>query len=91
MADSDCAVTDAGDQDRALTLRVVGLFAILVASAVGVWLPWFTRAKGLELATFFGTVFAAGVVLATGFVHILPDGGETAHALSRQRYGSYFR
>lgn len=69
-----CLLTD-GDDNGAQTIRIVGLFVILVASALGVWLPWFTKARGLQSVTFFGTVFAAGIILATAFVHILPDGG----------------
>ncbi|CAL8469946.1 g9488 [Coccomyxa elongata] len=54
-------------------LRIGGLFIILVASAVGAFLPLLSGDNRLPKVYVLGQAFAAGVVLATGFVHVLPD------------------
>jgi zinc transporter 1/2/3 len=56
-----------------LTLRLVGLFTILAASLLGVLLPLSSAASRQPLLFFMARVAGAGVVLATGFVHVLPD------------------
>ena len=69
--DHDCSGGPA-DFNRALGLRIAGLFGILAAGLVGVAVPWLSsRASGLKGVFFLGKTFASGVVLATGFVHVL--------------------
>jgi hypothetical protein len=49
-----------------LGLRIGGLFGILVCSAVGVMIPYFTYTIKLNSLFFLLRAFAAGVVLTTG-------------------------
>ncbi|MCO5610758.1 hypothetical protein L7F22_064999 [Adiantum nelumboides] len=63
--------------ELAFHLKVAAIFAILCAGAIGVALPLL----GKKLSAFkadgpyfaVAKAFAAGVILATGFVHMLPD------------------
>ena len=68
----NCQLGPVGNTDSALGLRVAALFAILAASTLGALLPLLSKNR-LRFEFFLGKVFAAGVVTATGFVHILPD------------------
>ena len=61
-------------QHASVALRVGGLFAILGGSAVLTFLPLIIRGR-FEKFNYLGSVFAAGVILATAFAHILPDAG----------------
>ncbi|RRT49327.1 hypothetical protein B296_00037888 [Ensete ventricosum] len=79
MAATSCATDDAAEECRdgeaALRLKVAAIAAILVAGAVGVAIPLVGRKQRL-LRTDGGLfvcakAFAAGVILATGFVHML--------------------
>ncbi|XP_062231643.1 zinc transporter 9-like [Phragmites australis] len=78
VADCDCsASTDEGsDKARALTLKIIAIFCILVASSVGSAIPLLGQrflALRPDTDLFFAVKgFAAGVILATAFVHILP-------------------
>lgn len=83
MGTTDCGKdTDAGcrDEELALHLKTIAIFIILLTSACGVALPLLGRR--LKCLRSDGTVFvlakafAAGVILATGFVHMLPDAQE---------------
>lgn len=71
------------DDAAALRLKQVAMAAILVAGVLGVGLPLAgrkRRALRTDSAAFLAAkAFAAGVILATGFVHMLHDG---EHALS---------
>ncbi|KAJ6410598.1 hypothetical protein OIU84_007361 [Salix udensis] len=65
------------DKARALTLKIIAIVAILVSSMIGVGAPLFTRSipalhpdKSLFVIV---KAFAAGIILATGFMHVLPD------------------
>ncbi|XP_072985087.1 zinc transporter 4, chloroplastic-like [Typha latifolia] len=75
-AESDGCRNDAA----ALRLKIVAIAAILIAGVVGVAIPLvgkkrrFLRTDG-GLFIFF-KAFAAGVILATGFVHMLDDAEE---------------
>ncbi|CAF0803063.1 unnamed protein product [Adineta ricciae] len=64
-----------------LTLHIVSVFVLLVVSFVGASLSVVSnRFKALRINPIvlnFGKFFGSGVVLATGFVHILPDAMET--------------
>ncbi|PAN17646.1 hypothetical protein PAHAL_3G146300 [Panicum hallii] len=71
------------DDAAALRLKEVAMAAILVAGVLGVGLPLAgrkRRAMRTDSAAFMAAkAFAAGVILATGFVHMLHD---AQHALS---------
>ncbi|KAF8731820.1 hypothetical protein HU200_015759 [Digitaria exilis] len=79
----DCGATAAGDgasggdHARAKTLKVAAFFSILVCGALGCLLPVLGRRVPALRADgdvfFLVKAFAAGVILATGFIHILPD------------------
>ncbi|KAF9668177.1 hypothetical protein SADUNF_Sadunf15G0101900 [Salix dunnii] len=65
------------DKARALTLKIIAIVSILVSSMIGVGAPLFTRSipalhpdKSLFVIV---KAFAAGIILATGFMHVLPD------------------
>ncbi|XP_078437447.1 fe(2+) transport protein 1-like [Wolffia australiana] len=65
------------DKKEAMKLKGIAIGVILVASMAGVSLPLFSRlvpALGPE-KNLFAVVkaFASGVILATGFMHVLPD------------------
>ncbi|KZV21659.1 putative zinc transporter 10-like [Dorcoceras hygrometricum] len=70
---------DAGciDKKKALPLKIIAIFSILVTSMIGVGLPLVTRsipALSPERRLFvIVKAFAAGIILATGFMHVLPD------------------
>ncbi|XP_020100881.1 zinc transporter 8-like [Ananas comosus] len=76
--DDDCSAGD-GDRDRsrALPLKIAAFVSILVCGAIGCCLPHLSRtvpALRPDRDVFFAIkAFAAGVILATGFIHILPD------------------
>ncbi|RLM66534.1 zinc transporter 9-like [Panicum miliaceum] len=82
LAIAEC--TASGDEDsdkgRALTLKIIAIFSILVASSVGCAIPSLGRrfpALHPDTDLFIAVkAFAAGVILATAFVHILPDAFE---------------
>ncbi|KAL3692348.1 hypothetical protein R1sor_005999 [Riccia sorocarpa] len=68
------------DKDEAIRLKVGAIGAILLAGALGVALPLLGK-NSKYLRTdgnffFVAKAFAAGVILATGFVHMLPDAEE---------------
>lgn len=66
-----------GNKDRALKYKLMAIASILIAGSVGVCLPILGKAFPAlrpERDVFFVIkAFAAGVILSTGFVHILPD------------------
>ncbi|TKY47900.1 Zinc transporter 1 [Spatholobus suberectus] len=68
------------DKAKALRYKIATLVSILVASAFGVCIPLLGKViptLSPEKDIFFIIkAFAAGVILATGFTHILPDGFE---------------
>ncbi|XP_048540876.1 zinc transporter 10-like isoform X2 [Triticum urartu] len=72
------------DEEAALRLKMVAVAAILVAGAAGVAIPLVGRrwrggaaAAGGGGSTFvLAKAFAAGVILATGFVHMMHDAEE---------------
>ncbi|XP_073026533.1 probable zinc transporter 10 [Primulina eburnea] len=73
------AEDDAGciDKKKALPLKIIAIVSILVTSMIGVCLPLFTRsipALQPDRSLFvIVKAFAAGIILATGFMHVLPD------------------
>ncbi|CAN6203465.1 unnamed protein product, partial [Urochloa humidicola] len=70
----------AGDRARARALKIAAFFSILVCGALGCVLPVLGRRVPALRADgdvfFLVKAFAAGVILATGFIHILPDAFE---------------
>ncbi|CAN6249649.1 unnamed protein product [Urochloa humidicola] len=81
-ADCECedSTNDDSDKRKALNLKIIAIFSILVSSAIGCAIPSLGRrfpALRPETDLFFAVkAFAAGVILATAFVHILPDAFE---------------
>ena len=72
--------SDCRDETMAFHLKMIAILSILFAGALGIALPLLGR-KLMSLNTdgpYFLLVkaFAAGVILATGFVHILPDASD---------------
>ncbi|XP_060201052.1 fe(2+) transport protein 1-like [Lycium barbarum] len=65
------------NKNEALKLKLVAIASILVTSMIGVCLPLFSRTiPALQPDTnLFVLVkaFASGVILATGYMHVLPD------------------
>ncbi|GMH11835.1 hypothetical protein Nepgr_013676 [Nepenthes gracilis] len=83
MSNSSCTSSDeesCRDDTAALTLKVVAIFAILFAGVTGIAIPLFGKKRRFlrtDSNLFVAAkAFAAGVILATGFVHMLPDGTE---------------
>ncbi|KAF5480455.1 hypothetical protein F2P56_001203 [Juglans regia] len=83
------------DKDKALRYKLVAIASILVAGAIGVSIPIlgkFIPALRPEMDMFFVIkAFAAGVILATGFIHVLPDAFEnlTSPCLSENPWGKF--
>ncbi|KAM7270135.1 hypothetical protein ACFE04_029349 [Oxalis oulophora] len=69
---------------EALKFKIVAIVVILVASAIGVSLPLLvSNISYLAPDTcifFLIKAFAAGVILATGFIHVLPDAFESLNS-----------
>ncbi|CAM6086797.1 unnamed protein product [Calypogeia fissa] len=77
---TDCSQTidlTCRDKTYALHLKIGAIFAIFTASTLGVLIPLVgKKAKYLRTDTnffFVAKAFAAGVILATGFCHMMPD------------------
>ncbi|XP_054791368.1 zinc transporter 8-like [Prosopis cineraria] len=83
------------DRDKAMRYKIAAIASILVASAIGVLIPVigkFVPALSPEKDIFFVIkAFAAGVILATGFIHVLPDAFEslTSPCLSDHPWGDF--
>ncbi|KAK7309932.1 hypothetical protein RJT34_07074 [Clitoria ternatea] len=65
------------DKVEALKLKIIAIFAILVTSMVGICLPIFSRVvpalqPDRDLFVLV-KAFASGVILATGYMHVMPD------------------
>ncbi|XP_052202830.1 fe(2+) transport protein 1-like [Diospyros lotus] len=65
------------DKAIALKLKLVAVASILAASMIGICLPLFSRAvpalKPDRNLFVLVKAFASGVILATGYMHVLPD------------------
>ncbi|KAG6485158.1 zinc transporter 10-like [Zingiber officinale] len=82
IATTNCAAAEEADGCRddyaALRLKMVAFTVILLAGAVGVAIPLIGRRVRTDSGVFvFVKAFAAGVILATGFVHML-DAAESS-------------
>ncbi|KAJ3700347.1 hypothetical protein LUZ61_004052 [Rhynchospora tenuis] len=80
-AGCDCSEDDSdGNKTEARKLQIVAIFTIMFASAVGCTIPalgrWFPIVSPEKDYFFIIKAFAAGVILATSFIHILPDAFE---------------
>ncbi|KAL9254790.1 Zinc transporter 1-like protein [Drosera capensis] len=79
VGDCTCDLSDSDSDPKSATLkyRIGALFAILIGGTLGVTLPMLSRkipSLSPENDIFFVIKsFAAGVILSTGFIHILPD------------------
>ena len=65
------------DKAKAMKLKIIAIFVILIASMAGIALPLLSRyfpAFSMEKPLFsIVKAFASGVILSTGFMHVLPD------------------
>lgn len=83
------------DKSKALRYKIAALVSILVAGAIGVCIPLLGKvisALSPEKDTFFIIkAFAAGVILSTGFIHVLPDAFEnlTSPCLKEHPWGEF--
>ncbi|MBA0701043.1 hypothetical protein Goari_000079 [Gossypium aridum] len=87
------------DEDRnkplALKYKMAAIVSILVAGAIGVCFPLLGKtidALRPEKDIFFVIkAFAAGVILSTGFIHVLPDATEnlTSPCLNENPWGKF--
>ncbi|KAF8412722.1 hypothetical protein HHK36_000691 [Tetracentron sinense] len=75
----ECRPESGGCNDKAaaLPLKIIAIASILVTSMIGVCLPLVTRSISAlhpDRSLFvIVKAFAAGIILATGFMHVLPD------------------
>ncbi|KMZ68625.1 hypothetical protein ZOSMA_235G00320 [Zostera marina] len=73
------------NKSKALDLKIIAIFSILVTSIIGVVLPLFSRyIPALRPdRKFFVLIkaFASGVILATGYMHLLPDSFDSLNSL----------
>ncbi|KAI3921392.1 hypothetical protein MKW98_013326 [Papaver atlanticum] len=96
-AECTCDPPEDGDHNKkeALKYKIVAFVSILAAGAVGVALPQLGKkipALKPEKDIFFVIkAFAAGVILATGFIHILPDAFDdlTSPCLNENPWGNF--
>ncbi|KAE8676337.1 Zinc transporter 3 [Hibiscus syriacus] len=83
------------DKSQALKLKMAAIASILVAGAIGVCFPMLgktVKALRPEKNIFFIIKsFAAGVILSTGFIHVLPDATEnlTSPCLNENPWGKF--
>ncbi|KAK9285231.1 hypothetical protein L1049_024419 [Liquidambar formosana] len=86
---------DDRDKDQALKYKLAAIASILTAGAIGVCLPILGKvipALRPEKDIFFIIkAFAAGVILSTGLIHVLPDAFEhlTSPCLSDHPWGDF--
>ncbi|KAF3340957.1 zinc transporter 8-like protein [Carex littledalei] len=77
-SECECSEEDSDiDKTEARKLHIVAIFAILAASTIGCSIPalgrWIPAISPDKDYYFLIKAFAAGIILATGFIHILPD------------------
>ncbi|KAK7306877.1 hypothetical protein VNO77_44837 [Canavalia gladiata] len=83
------------DKGKALKYKIAAFVSILIASAIGVCIPLLGKVVTVlspEKNIFFIIKsFAAGVILATGFIHVLPDAFEnlTSPCLNDHPWGDF--
>ncbi|KAL6546231.1 Fe(2) transport protein 1-like [Orobanche minor] len=68
---------DCRNNSEALKLKIIAIASILVTSMIGVCLPLFSRSvpslQPDKDSFVLVKAFASGVILATGYMHVLPD------------------
>ncbi|XP_057448704.1 zinc transporter 8-like [Lotus japonicus] len=96
VAECTCDTEDEErDKTKALRYKIAALVSILVASAIGVCIPLLGKvipSLSPEKDIFFIIkAFAAGVILSTGFIHVLPDVFEnlTSPCLNEHPWGDF--
>ncbi|XP_027172937.1 zinc transporter 5-like [Coffea eugenioides] len=96
LGDCTCdAEEEENDRSLALKYKLGAIASIFVASAIGVYFPVLGKkisALSPENNFFFVIkAFAAGVILATGFIHVLPDAFEslTSPCLPESPWGDF--
>ncbi|GAB4836828.1 hypothetical protein Ancab_001742 [Ancistrocladus abbreviatus] len=77
---SQCEAEASGgcyDKEKSLELKLIAIFTILVSSIIGIGLPLLSRALPMlqpDRDPFvIVKALASGVILSTGFMHVLPD------------------
>jgi len=78
--ESECSSKYEGlchNKNEALKLKLIAIFSILVTSMIGICLPIFTTSipalKPDGDLFVIVKAFASGVILATGYMHVMPD------------------
>ncbi|GJW41471.1 zinc transporter 5-like protein [Tanacetum coccineum] len=70
-----------GDKNKALKFKLIALASILISGSIGVSIPFagkiFPALRPEKDGYFVVKAFAAGVILATAFIHILPQAFES--------------
>ncbi|XP_030456045.2 zinc transporter 5-like [Syzygium oleosum] len=96
LGDCTCDSTGAGrNKEEALKYKVGALVAILFASAVGVCIPLLAKVipalRPDKDLFFLVKAFAAGVILSTGLIHVLPDAFDslTSPCLNNNPWGKF--
>ena len=95
---SSCEATATGrcyDKAKSTKLKIIGIFTILVASILGIGMPLFSTAlpalhpDGNPAVVV--KILASGVILSTGFMHVLPDSWNdlTSECLSENPWRAY--
>lgn len=95
--ENSCSGKDSACRNKteALHLKIGAIASILVAGTIGVCLPvvgrTFSALRPDRNIFFVIKAFAAGVILATGFVHVLPDAFDslTSECLSPNPWGNF--
>lgn len=86
---------DEGNKAGATKYKIAAIPSVLVAGVIGVLLPllgnFFPSLKPETNFFFVTKAFAAGVILATGFMHVLPEGYEklTDPCLKGEAWGEF--
>ncbi|KAL4585832.1 hypothetical protein LXL04_010458 [Taraxacum kok-saghyz] len=84
-----------GNDSTVLKYKLIALACILIAGGIGVSLPFagniFPALRPENDSFFLVKAFASGVILATGFIHILPDAFEslTSPCLKEHPWGDF--
>lgn len=76
---TECAVNN--DYDGRMNLRILSIFMILLSSGIGTFFPLVaSKAPWVKLPDFcffFAKFFGSGVIIATGFVHLLEPASDS--------------
>ncbi|CAL9010505.1 unnamed protein product [Prunus brigantina] len=93
--EAEATETGQGHKPQALKLKVAAIASVLFAGAMGVGIPTIGKAipclnPGSSLFSII-KAFAAGVILATGFIHVLPDAFDnlTSPCLKENPWGKF--